>query len=221
MFVELAGPAGAGKTTLARVLRQRQENIRVAPEIELRNLSQIPRLAVNAPFLLSIFLKRRKLSRWFTWPEIKYILYLRSWPGYLQREEHGDVVLLDHGPVFKLAALQAFGPVSLNNPDYERWWRNEIHQWAFFLDLVVWLDAPDTVLMKRINEREQRHEIRGKPGPEARRFLKHYRISYEQVLNSLCVHQKPPVLRFDTGQTSIDQVAEQVLVACRLIPGRQ
>jgi len=216
LIVELVGPAGAGKTTLSRVLSQRDEKILTGAEIELRKLEHIPIFFGNVPFLLPMFLRRYQPGRSFTWEELKYLVYLRGWPRLLSHQalNNGTVILLDHGPVFKLATLNAFGPARLKSHDFENWWRDMLYQWSCTLDLVIWLDAPDTILMERINNRDQRHAVKETSEQEVANFLACYRASYEYILTKLKANGRPNLLQFDTNQASIEQIADGILVAC-------
>jgi len=218
LIVELVGPAGAGKTTLSRVLSQRDEKILTAAEIELRKIEHIPIFVANVPFLLSIIFSRSRSGRSFTWEELKYIVYLRGWSRLIRQQalNNGTVILLDHGPVFKLATLNAFGPERLKSKGFEDWWRNMLYQWAYTLDMVIWLDAPDTILMERINNRDQRHAVKEKSEQEVANFLACYRSSYEQILTKLIANGRPRLLQFDTNQASLEQITDGLLVACGL-----
>jgi len=218
LIVELVGLAGAGKTTLARALSQRDEKILVAADLELRKMRHIPIFVSNVPFLLPVFLRRCRSSRWFTWDEIKAMVYLKAWPRVVRQQasNQGTVILLDHGPVFKLATLNAFGPERLKSQGFEQWWHSMFKQWAFTLDLVIWLDASDTNLEERINTRSQRHAVKGKSEQEASKFLARYRTSYEQILAKLAAYGGPTLLQFDTSQASIEQILAEVLVTCNL-----
>ncbi len=215
LIVELVGLAGSGKTTLSRTLDHRSEKIQIGTEIELRKLKHIPVFVRNAPALLPVILHRSPSSRGFTWEEIKYMVYLNGWPPVLgqQAADGGAAILLDHGPVFKLATLDAFGPEYLKTAPAEPWWTAMFKQWASTVDIVIWLDAPDSILEQRINARNQRHAVKGKTEAEVLQFLARYRMSYEQVLSKLMTDGGPALFRFDTSQATIEQVVDEILLA--------
>jgi len=220
LIVELVGLAGTGKTTLARALSQRDERILVSADLELRKKKHIPIFVRTVPSLLPVILRRSRSSRWFTWDEIKAMVYLKAWPRVLRRQasDNGTLVLLDHGPVFKLATLNAFGPERLKSQGFEPWWHSMLQQWAFTLDRLVWLDAPETILVERINLRNQRHAVKGKSEREAHEFLMRYQKSYEQILAKLTAYGRPTLLQFDTGQASIERIVDEVLATCLSSP---
>jgi shikimate kinase len=214
VIVELVGLAGSGKTTLSRALKQGSEKIQIGAEIELRELRHIPVFFRNTPPLLPVILHRRRSGRRFTWEEIKYLVYLNGWPRVLGQQATcgSEAILLDHGPVFKLATLNAFGPEYLRTAQAESWWKAMFRQWASTVDIVVWLDAPDSILEQRINSRNQRHAVKGKTEAEVRQFLARYRMSYQEILAKLITDGAPALFQFDTSQTTIEQVAEEVLL---------
>jgi len=216
LIVELVGPAGAGKTTLAQALTKRDERVVIGADIELRKMEHIPIFLGYAPFfLLPVFLRRGRASRWFTWDEIKAMVYLKGWPQVLKQQamHDGAAILLDHGPIFKLATLMAFGPERLESQGFEKWWRSMFEQWAATLDLVIWLNAPDSILLQRINKRNQRHAVKGKPESEAFKFLARYRTSYDQVFAQLEEYGRPTLRQFDTTQESVEEIVDEVLRA--------
>ena len=215
LIMELVGPAGAGKTTLSRTLRRRNPTIQIGSEIELQKIKYAPVFLGNFMSLLPIFLHQLRHGQSFTWDEIKYLVYLKGWSKVLRQEAGtGDAaILLDHGPVYKLATLHEFGPEKLKADNFEKWWDKMFKQWASTLDMVIWLDAPDPVLEKRINSRDQNHLVKGKTETEIVHFLARYRSSYEQTLAKLKTHGEPLLLQFDTSRTSIDQIADEILSA--------
>jgi thymidylate kinase len=214
LIIELVGLAGAGKTTLLQALNRRNEEIKIGAEIELRKLGHLPVFVRNAPLLLPTVLQPGQHDRWFTWEEIKYLVYLEAWPSLLKQQaaQGGAAILLDHGPVFKMATLHEFGPDYLKTERSEAWWNPMFRQWASTLDMVIWLDAPDPILEKRINSRSQRHAVKGKSETEALRFLGRYRTAYEQILARLMVDGGLALFQFDTSQTTIEQVVDEVLL---------
>jgi thymidylate kinase len=218
LVVELVGPAGAGKTTLSQVLVQYSEKMIVGAEISLRNKEHLLVFLQNLHSVLPILMAWNGSGRSLTWDEVKAMVYLKGWPRVLSQQvaRSGMIVLLDHGPIFKLATLYAFGPERLRSQAFKKWWNDRFQEWAVLLDMVVWLDAPNPVLETRINHRDQRHMVKGKPEPEAREFLERYRKSYEQTLAKLTANGGPRLVQFDSSQTSIEQIAENVLDACTL-----
>jgi ABC-type dipeptide/oligopeptide/nickel transport system ATPase component len=216
-FMELVGPAGSGKSTLARALCQRSAEITMGPEIAFRNADQIPIFIGSIPLILSTLFSRARDGRSWTWDEIKFLIYLKKWNRVLalQALNHPGTILLDHGPIFKLATLHAFGPNWLRSAVAEVWWSELFQQWATLLDLIVWLDAPDRLLETRINARDQKHEVKGKTGQDVIWFLDRYRTSYQYVLSGLAAFGGPSIIKFDTSQATMEQTVEKLLDVCR------
>lgn len=214
LVVELIGPAGAGKTTLLRALTQGNQIFVKGPDLVVRRIENIPFFVGNALLLLLTFLRQHGNGRWFTWYEVKAMVYLKGWHRVLRRQasKEGRIVILDPGPVFKLARLRGFGPENMNSQGFEKWWAGMLKQWAATLDMVLWLDAPDAILVERVHGRNHWHRVKEKSEHEACQFLARYRASYEQVVAKLTANGGPTVLRFDTGQESTSQIVDRMLV---------
>jgi thymidylate kinase len=91
-----------------------------------------------------------------------------------------------------------------------------LKQWAVTLDMLIWLDAPVTILLERIHARNHWHIAKDKSEQEAYEFLARSRTSYKQIISALTANGGPRVLRFDTDQDSLDKIVDKVLVAFNL-----
>jgi shikimate kinase len=216
--VELVGPAGAGKTTLARVLAQKSNGVLLGDAPYYRRVGHWGFFAANAvlclPTILRLSHKRR--GRPFTSREIAAMVILKGWHRVLGRQalNGSKVVILDQGPVYMLAGLYGFGPESLQEQGARKWWASAYKQWAAALDVVIWLDTSDSGLLERIHRRDSWHIVKEKARPEALEFLMQCRSAYEHVLSTLTAEVGgPQVLRFDTSLESVDEIASQLLMA--------
>ena len=223
LVVELVGPAGAGKTTLLQALNQRSTNIQSG--VHLNKFHSLPFLLSNTLIFLPTFLFQYRHSRWFNWREARSMAYLAAWHRNLDRQtpynsvEKSSILppltVFDHGPIFRLALLQEFGPEIRHSRRFEQWWNDMLKRWASTLDLIIWLDAPDTVLNERIHTRSVWHSAKEKSEQEVYDFLTRYRASYEQIIAKLTAHRGQTLLRFDTSQISPDQIIDEVTTALR------
>jgi cytidylate kinase len=211
LVVEVAGLAGAGKTTLAQALRQHDDHFMVG--VHLRRTSYLPYAASITRSFLPVFLREYRHSRWFTREEMRSMIYLKAWHHAVSRRRaaEGNIAILDHGPVYRLAWLHEFGPEIVGSRKFAQWSDRVLKQWAASLDLVIWLDAPDAILVERIVARDRWHVVKAKSEPETYQFLARYRASYERVLAGLTLNGGPRVLHFNTDQTSLDQILKNVL----------
>jgi deoxyadenosine/deoxycytidine kinase len=189
--VELAGPAGAGKTTAVRALSAHRAGTRVG--LETGRLGTALSLGQETPLLL----ERAAWGRWWTTPELRSIGYLRAWRTSLSRVDPDELVLLDHGPVFRLAMLLLDAPAE-SGSGFQRWWQRSAREWAGLLESVVCLDAPDEVLIHRIEDRPRSHRVRGADRADAEAFLEAYRGAFTAVLD-VVEEAGTPVFHVDTS----------------------
>lgn len=219
LIVEIAGPAGAGKTTLAKALSRCNENIVISPVPGVREARNIPLFIGQALVLLPIFLWPSPNGKRLTWREIKMMMHVNGWDHILswQASSNYAVIVLDHGPVYRLATLHEFGPEITQSQRFQKWSNRMLNRWAALLDMVIWLDAPNPVLVERINNRDSRHIVKGKPEQEMYNFLARFRTAYEHMVSMLIIHQHcPGVLRFETDHETLDQVMDKVLNAIEI-----
>ncbi len=205
--VELAGPAGAGKTTLARALLAGSPRVVLGVAVTRRQL--VCGLARAMPSLTAA--RFSAPGRWWTADELRSVAYLTAWRAPVART-HGVDVVFDHGPAFRLAGLAAHGPRMTRTPAFQRLWRRLAEDWGALLDVVVWLDAPDDVLLRRIDERGRQHRVRGLAQGTARDFLDLYRAAYDKAL-ALLERDGVRVVRFDTSEHTEQQLLAAVTAA--------
>ena len=212
-LVELVGLAGAGKTSLSCTLAKQNSQIFLPADLQLRKPEHLQIFLLQMPSLLPLLAHHCRSSCPYTWVEMKAIAYLEGWDGYLKKQAiHGArILLLDHGPLFKLATLHAFQKEKFAIPAFERWWNNTLQRWSNALDLVIWLDAPQRDLLQRINDRAQRHPVKGMPAAEAIEFFARYRVSYQHIRSMLVACGQPPVVDADTSQVPLEQLTDQLL----------
>src|SRR5262245_13157097 len=140
--------------------------------------------------------------------------YVRAWHApALRLAEEGKHVLMDHGPVFRLAFLDEFGSPLTQSPAFQRWWQESLALWAGTLDLLICLNAPDDVLIQRVRGRDLGHALKSKTPLDARSFLGRYRTGFERVIDRFAAAARPRVLRIDTSRTPVDEVATRVFDA--------
>lgn len=215
--VDLVGPAAAGKTSLLRALTQSSGIIVKGPDLELREIWPIPLFVRNTLLMLPFLYRQSRNGRGFTWSEIKSVAYLEGWHQVLRRQAaNGTITILDNGPVFMLARLRISRPENIRSRAFDGWWEHVLKRWAHTLEMIIWLEAPEEVLLERRQARNRsRVARREKSEEEAAESLARYRnpLDYESVVSALTADQGTRLLRFDTGKESLEEITDQVLAA--------
>lgn len=202
-LVELVGLAGVGKSTLARELATAEPDLQLGLPLSRLRSARAQAEAVS-PFVLP-YLRHATSTDWFARYQVRGLGYLHAWRRSLAQVPGGvTYVVLDHGPLFWLATLEALGPRLTSSATFRRWWNRTLDDWADLLDLVVWLDAPDELLVDRIRGRDQRHVLLGANADETELFLARYRASYGRVREQLASRSPGTAVdhRTDTGSAS-------------------
>lgn len=212
--VEIIGPAGSGKTTLSRALQNSSPRIYLDNFPDVRQAAAAPFFVWNglrvAPSLLGLLLYNggRLTRREFAWLSI-----LHGWPDLLQRAAGGGGIrILDQGPIYLLAEAIEFGPEWLRGRMARALRQNLYSRWANTLDMVLWLDAPDADLLKRIRGREKEHAVKAEADSAAIAFLACYRMVFERIISELAARNRSlKILCFDSGQRTLDEIVSQCL----------
>ncbi|MGH3413561.1 MAG: hypothetical protein ACRDPH_10830 [Marmoricola sp.] len=213
--IELVGPAGAGKTTLARVLAS---DPGTSIGLDTGRLRSAAGLASTLPWLTEARFSSR--GRFWSRDELRSLAYLTGWPSDPSLRDGAGLSVLDHGPVFRLASLCVHGPPMASTPAFAQLWQRLARQWSGLLDAVVWLDAPDDVLLARITGRNRPHRIRGAVPSHARRFLDGYRTAYRATLAEVATGPCR-LIELDTATCSPQALAERVRVEVTASPSRR
>jgi broad-specificity NMP kinase len=208
-LVELAGPAGVGKSTLSDALCRRYR----ADQGTIWGLPRLPLLANGVqlvPTLFGLWLHSRSVL----WDESRHLVRLQTLQRHLyQNPKSGRLLIFDEGPVFALAWLRGFGHVSMRSNVADVWWQQILHQWSMNLDAVVVLDAHDSVLAQRIRIRPEWHEIKHASDPEISVWMERFRAALDWVLAGLTRDRGPVIVRIRIDQDAPDRIAERVIAA--------
>ncbi|HEV3469357.1 MAG TPA: AAA family ATPase [Pyrinomonadaceae bacterium] len=204
LVAEIVGPAGAGKSTVAEVLGRGGAG--AAARLGVWRLPAgllLSSAFLSLPQLVGMLRGRGRPG----FQELALVVRINALGRLVGREaaRRQRFVLLDEGTVFALAKLYAFGRA-------EGRLRGLVRRWAGMLDAVVWLDAPDEVLARRIRGRAKPHRMKARTDEEISAFLARYRESYERVVKELSAGGRVRVIRLSTGEGETpERVAERVL----------
>jgi shikimate kinase len=209
--VEIVGPAGAGKTTLCKVLSHCGGSIRLNNFPDIRKVGNAPFFISNGFQLIPAVLHGKgQLSR----REFAWLAILNGWPKVLQKElkKNNGIMVLDQGPVYLLTETNEFGPEFLRRKTAAHLWKKLYSQWAELLDMVVWLDAADTDLTERIRRRDKGHPVKDESLETTLDFLVSYRKAYRRTMSSLSKHHPDlKILWFNTSRESPEEIARRLL----------
>ena len=215
LIVELAGPAGVGKSTLTRALSESNANIRIGEVPYIRDGRNSGFYLWNALLLFPVFaaVALDRSDRALTPQQMVAMTILRGWRRRLRDADSGEgkVIVLDQGPVHMLSDLLRFGHKNLRSTA-SSWWDRTCRDWAEILDVIVCLDAPDHLLLKRVRTRETKnHRIKTYGDEEAVRFLAMCRRTQNETLSSLrACSRELNVVEFDTSQLSLGDTIEKI-----------
>jgi hypothetical protein len=211
VVVELAGPAGSGKSSLVRHLvgpgaagyTQGALRGRIGRTGIARGA-----LRVALPFAAQAArMPSRPLYRFRIMVQLEcHLALLRRWRGVR------EVVVLDQGPVYLLSILQrALRGDGRDSRAFVRYWEDTVSRWSRTIDLVVVLDAPDAVLHERVQRRGSPHPLLGRSLAQAAGPLAEGRQSRDSVLAALrACNPSLATVELHAGELPLEALAERV-----------
>jgi RecA/RadA recombinase len=212
--IEVAGPAGAGKTTVARQLAAR-------PQFVGASVWDLPRLlyAASAVRISPAIAALIGATRWLPREETEQLIRLDALDQFLRHVPDGDgsVVVLDEGPVFAFAWFRVLGHPCFRDGRRDAWWRAALAHWAARLDVIVLLDGADPVLVDRLRSRAKDHPLKSSSDQELYDFAAAYRREFAWVIAGLTTNTEagPRVISIESNGAPPEELAARILAACQ------
>lgn len=223
MLAEIVGPSGAGKSTVSALLNSGPHNVKAGITVwGLPEISLIASGILSLPDVARLGFERRQLRI----DELKQVVRLGAFHKLLKRhidagtKNRYDALFMDEGVVFALAKLRADIGTGFANERLKKWEQKMLDRWSGLLDAVIWLDAPDAVLIDRIRTRAKHHRMKNEHDRTIEDFLGRYRFAYEFVISELERRKDIRVLRLTTENFNTTNLAEEILkfAGCRSMP---
>lgn len=218
--IELLGLAGAGKSALLEELCGEGDGVVAARSVWNQRRGVLATSALRSMTELMAIL--RETPRIGMEP-LKHAVRLRALAEDTDRARAGrpGALVIDEGPLFALAWFDVFAPRAVGGARFERWRRGVLAHWSAALDLVVLLDAPDSLLMRRIRTRDKEHPVKDGGDEEILGFLVAFRRAFARVLADLPAG--PTVLQVASDHEAPAAIARRVRLALTTAspPGRR
>lgn len=210
VVVELVGPAGAGKSTLAKGVSDVDATVRSGLSLWGLPRTDLVKSAIGLmPTFAGAAAGGRK-SR-LRGSEMAQMIRLGALSRAVRREAKTHrVVLLDEGPVFALSWLDVFS-ARYGDRIPPTWRRRVVADWSLMLDVVVFIDASDVTLAERIRTREKPHEFKNSADAEIYGFAAGFRKAFDRVIAELARAGHLVVDALNTERSPVEQTASRLM----------
>lgn len=206
-LVELCGMQGNGKTTLHRNLTElygmaNQSQYRLPRPFNLGNI--MIKTIQNLPTCFLVGLDQNSFKR------LRYLVYfdvLAQDLIHVSRNGAG-LLLWDEGPVTAIASIRR-SLACRNQIVWESVLSEKAKRLIGIFDGLIWLDAPDSILIERVRARQLNRWLQVCSLDEIREFYKQYREIYESVM-AIYIHNQVPVLKISTAEYGPVETARMV-----------
>ena len=202
--LEVLGLAGTGKTTISKEFAATSDSFQYRFKLSRRRwpLHFARQWFFNSPCLLRTGFGTQALNEFC---DRVYVATLFDAIDHMGTSHHAGVVF-DQGPLFRLARMCLLRRT--------RWWTEAIRRWSGALHLVVWLDAPEELLLERVRTRSKPHRMKSVSHERGLRLLAEQRAQYREILGALRDLGRVPIVEIDTSNSPIDSCVEQIRSAC-------
>ncbi len=217
LIIEIVGLAGAGKSSVLSTLRDRGFDIVYIDAF--RQKTNVPFYIASSLSLLPTLVCEWARGTPCSLREMNWMIRLHAMRHILQRQTSrgGATVVLDQGPIHTLVKLRYYDAEISRGPCYSRWRARIIEQWATSLDAIIWLDAPEDILIERIRARKKWHSLKEKSEREAKELLTRSRVIYKEVVSDILAHGALTLLSFDTSEQAPPRIVGGILASLGLV----
>lgn len=199
---EIIGPAGSGKTSLAKKLSTASNSLVTSVSWHDKK-SVLVKVVFRRLFpIVSLAIKKVPVET------IKELIGLETELDIMKQHKERHVLpcrnlVLEIGPVFKVAKILMEG--KMKDSELAKRMCRKI---ADIVDLLVWIDAPNDILQLRINSREKQHIMKAQTSESMYEFLENYRKAFASVISES--GGGFPVVRFDSSIMSVDELSDTI-----------
>ena len=207
LLIEIVGPAGAGKSALARALTER---LGTGGSVSVwgqrrRDLAQGALVVLPAALIAALTARPLALK------EMTQMARVGALRRTLDRERGTErrMVVLDEGPVFALAWFDAFYGRN-GDAGWSAWRRRAVTDWAKRLDVIIRLDADAGLLAHRIRRRDKDHRVKEWEDAAIHGFQARYRAAFDKVIADLRHAGNVKVIDMRSDDLAPEALAEQL-----------